>query len=154
MTDGNRLIHRVHLHAVFTRAHEASFGEQRVAITERLVHIAADSIDYRAGNFAGACVLSHDIAPNCAVGTAIVVDDHDIALGHIIHEITYCAWGDAGGDIPNRECRPDDNLLVVIQRHHPKAVARQAQLIQRIGNTRGIQPFEQGSQLFIFWMHR
>src|SRR4051794_39147515 len=77
LADGDSSIHSLDLHSVLAGAHEASPGEHRVPTAEGLGHVPAYAIDHRTGEPACNSILSHDIAPDRAVGAAIVVDDDD-----------------------------------------------------------------------------
>ena len=149
----HRAIDRFHLNAIFTGAHKATGGKHGIAVDQSLADVAANAIDHRSGNATNACVLRHDVPPDGAVRAAIVVDNHNIAGGHIIYEIAHCARRIACRHVLHREGRPDDGLRVVGQRHDFHGLSVQPQLVQRVGYARCVQSLEKSNQLFVFFVH-
>ncbi|MNI70648.1 hypothetical protein D3C73_1264720 [compost metagenome] len=124
--DRHWLVHRLNLYAVFAGAHKAAFAKYRIAVAQRFVHVTANSVDDRCSDLPVTGVLGHDVAPDGAVGTAAIVDDHHITGCHVFDEIAHCARRYAGRDVLHGEGRSDDNLAVVVQRCHAEALTGQA----------------------------
>ncbi|MNR08954.1 hypothetical protein D3C85_1251330 [compost metagenome] len=87
-------------------------------------------------------ILSHDVAPDGAVGAAIVINDHHITFSYIIDKVTDGSRRATGRDVPHSEGWADSYLAVVVQWNNAQALARQPQFVQGIGYAGGIQPFE------------
>lgn len=149
LPNAHRLIDCPDLNPVLAGSHPPSCGEERVAVADRSVHVAAHPVDHRSRNASTAGVLRHDIAPDRTIGATPVINNHDIANGYIVEEIPDAAGRVASRNVPDRERRAYSHFLVMRQRQDPARLARNPQFIEGVRDSRGVRSRKQRDQLFI-----
>src|SRR5438093_4725302 len=130
-----RHVHPFQLHPIFTRTHELSPAENRIAEVDASRDIAAGAVNNRSREAAFVCNRRQYISPNRAVDTTSVVHHYYIARWNIIDVIPDCSFVHSTGYIFQGE-RPARRLTTRSDGLNAQALPVNSQAIQGIRHQR------------------
>ena len=102
------------------------------------MRVAAGPVDHRAAQPALVGGESQDVAPDGGIGTPAVIDHHDMTCGHVIDKIAHRAERVAHRRIGQGEGAASQ-AEAVVERLDPEALARDAELVERIAERCGVE---------------
>src|SRR5690606_35975238 len=94
-------------HPVLSGHHEYAAGIERIVFLIDAVEVPAHAVDQRAGNALYSCRDCEDVAPDCAIHAAIIIENDDVAGPDLIDIVADCALRLADRHIAHRIGRSD-----------------------------------------------
>ena len=135
--------------AILAGAHGVAEREDRIADLEAAARVTTHAVDHGPGEPVAVADGRQDVTPHRGVGTAAVVDDHDLARTDIVDVVANGPASRSDGEHAHRERRPEQPE-VSREGHDPQALSRDAESVERVGKRRRVVRAEAYAHSFPF----